>query len=104
MCNRELDVDNCFGERCVGGHQILDGFLLLSCCICQIIERRSHLLHLFEFGGLVCANRCVSSSHSIDVANFGKDGCPMGLPVGPSVIGKQATFPLASGQCHVAAH
>ena len=51
-CNRELDVGDGFGKHCVGGHQVLDGDVLLNCCVCQIIEIRSHLLHLFQFGGL----------------------------------------------------
>jgi hypothetical protein len=55
LCNAELDVGNGFGEHCVGGHQVLDGDVLLNCCICQIIEGRCHLLCMFEFGGLVCA-------------------------------------------------
>ncbi len=54
MCKGELDVGNGFGERCVGGHQVLNGIVFLNCCVCQIIERRSHLLRLFEFGGLIC--------------------------------------------------
>jgi hypothetical protein len=103
LCNGELNVGNGFGERCIDGHQVLDGGVLLNCCICQIIERRSHLLRLFEFGGLVCTKRCVSGSHMIDVMHFGKGGGPMGLPVGPSVAGKWVAFPLAPGQHHVAA-
>jgi hypothetical protein len=32
-CNGELDVGNCFGECCIGGHQVLDGGVLLNCCV-----------------------------------------------------------------------
>ncbi len=103
LCDGELDVHNGLGEPCIGGHQVLDGGVLLNCCICQIVECRSHLLHLFEFGSLVCAKYCGPSHHPIDVAHFSKDSGPMGLPVGPCVVGKQVTFPLAPGQCRVAA-
>jgi hypothetical protein len=102
-CNGELDVGDGIGERWIGGRKVLDGGVLLNCCVCQIIERRTHLLCLFKFGGLVHAKCCVSGSHSIDVMYFGKGGGPMGLPVGPSVVGKRAMLPLAPGQCHVAA-
>ncbi len=98
LCNGELDVSNGFGEHCVGGHQVLNGAVLLKCCVCQIIKRRSHLLCLSKFGGLIHVKHCVSGSHSIDVAHFSKGGGPMGLPVVPSVVGKWATFPFAPGQ------
>ncbi len=32
-CDEELDVDDGFGERCVGGHQVFDGDVLLNCCV-----------------------------------------------------------------------
>ncbi len=51
-----------------------------------IVKRRSHLLCLVKFGGLICTKRCVASSHAIDVMHFSKGGGPMGLPVGPSVV------------------
>ncbi len=92
MCNEELDVDDGFGERCIGGHQIFDSGVLLNCCDFQIIEGRSHLLHLFKFSGLVCTKCCVPGHHPIDVAHFGEGGSPMGLPVGPCVVGKWAVF------------
>jgi hypothetical protein len=98
-----MDVSNGFGERYVGGHQVLDGGVLLNHRVCQIIKERSHLLCLFEFGGLVCAKRCVPGCHSIDVVYFGQGSSPIGLPVGPSVVGKQAMFLLAPGQHHVVA-
>ncbi len=97
-----LDVGNGFAERCIGGHQVFDGGVLLNCCACQIVERRSHLLCLVEFGGLICAKRCVPSSHAIDVVQFGKGSGPMRLPVWPSVVDRGATFPLTPGQHHVA--
>ena len=71
--------------------------------VCQIVERKSHLLCLVEFGSLICAKRSVPGSHAFDVLHFGKGGSPMGLPVGPSVVDKWAKFPLAPGQRHVAA-
>ncbi len=37
-CDGEFDVGNGFGEHCVGGHQVLDGSVLLNCCVCQIVE------------------------------------------------------------------
>ncbi len=103
MCNGELDVGNGFVKLSVGDHQVLDGGIFLNGCVFQIVERRSHLQCLFEFGGLICTKRCVSSSHAIDVTHFCKGGSPMGIPVGPSVVKRQATFPLVPGQCHVAA-
>ncbi len=102
-CNGELDVSDAFGERCVGGHQVLNGGVLLNGYVCQIFERRSHLLCLFKFGGLICAKPCIAGSHVIDVAHFGEGSSPMGLPVGPSVVDRREKFPLAPGQCHVAA-
>ncbi len=53
LCNGKWDVGDGFGERCVGGHQVLNGGILLNGCICQIVKRRNHLLCLFEFGGLI---------------------------------------------------
>jgi hypothetical protein len=103
LCNGELDVGDGFGEHCIGGHQVLDGGVLLNCCVCQIIKGGSHLLCLFKFGGLVCTKCCVPGRHLIDVVQFGQGSSPIGLLVGPSVVGKQATFPLVPGQCHVAA-
>ncbi len=94
-----MDVGDGFGERHVGGHQVLDGGTLLNGSICQIVERRSHLL----FGGLIRAKRCVAGSHAINVAHFGKGSSPMGLLVGPSVVNRRVTFPLVPGQRHVAA-
>ena len=76
--------------------------MAMNCCICQIIEGRSHLLRLFKFGSLICAKRCVTGSHAIDVAHFGKGGGPMGFLVGPSLVDRRATFPLVPGQRHVA--
>ncbi len=102
-CDGKLDVGNGFGERCVGGHRVLNGGILLNDCVYKIVKRRSHLLFLIKFGGLISAKRCVSSSHAIDDAHFGKGGGPMGLPVGPSVVERQATFLLAPVQHHVAA-
>ncbi len=102
LCDGELDVGNGFGEHCIGGHQVLDGGILLNGCIHQIVERRSCLLCLFEFGG-ISAKCCVTGSHANDVAHFCKGSGPMGLPVGPSVVGRQAMFPLTPGQCHVEA-
>ncbi len=102
-CNGELDVGNGFGEHCIGGHQVLNGGILLNGCICQIVKRRSHLLCLFMFGGLICTKFCVPGSHAIDFVHFAKGGGPMGLPVAPNVVKKQAMFPLAPGQHHVAA-
>ncbi len=58
---------------------------------------------LVEFGGLIRTKRCVSGSHAIDIPHLGKDGGPMGLPVGPSVANDWATFPLTRSQRHVAA-
>ncbi len=101
-CNGELDVDYGFGEHCVGDHQVLYGGILLNGCICKIVKRRSHLLCLFELGGLSSATCYVPSSHAIDVAHFGKGGGPMGLPVGPSVVNRWAMLPLTPGQHHVA--
>ncbi len=104
LSNGELDVGNGYGECCIGGHQVLNGGILLNGCICQIVERRSHLLCLIMFGGLICTKRCVAGRHAIDVTHFGKGGSPMGLPVGPSVVDRWVTFPLVPGQRHVAAH
>ncbi len=101
LCNGELDVGNGFGEHCVGGHQIIDGGILLNCHVHQIIKRRSHLLCLIKFDGLVCAKHCVCGCHSFDIAHIGKGSSPIGLPVEPSVVGKRATFPLAPCQHHV---
>jgi hypothetical protein len=101
-CKGVLDVSNGFGEHCIGGHQVLNGDILLNGCICQIVMRRSHLLCQFEFGSLICTKRCVSGSHAIDVLHFSKGGSSMGLQVGPSVVEKWAMFPLVPGQCHVA--
>jgi hypothetical protein len=96
LCNRELDFSNGFGEHCVGGHQVFDGVILLNGCICQIVERRSHLLCLFELGGLICTKHCVAGSHATetDVTHFGKGSSTMGHPVGPSAVDRRATFPL----------
>ncbi len=80
-----------------------DGGILLNGCMHQIVQGRSHLLCLVEFGGLICTKCCVAGSHAIDIAHLGKDGGPMGLPVGPSVVNNWAMFPLAPGQHHVAA-
>ncbi len=102
-CNGELDVSDGFGECCVGGDQVFDGGILLNSCVCQIVERRSHLLCLVKFGGLICTKHCVAGSHAIDIVHFGIGGGPMGLPVGPSVVNNWSTFPLAPGQGHVAA-
>jgi hypothetical protein len=104
LCDGELDVGNGFGERCVGGYQVLNGGILLNGCICQIVKRRSHLLCLVKFGSLICTKRCVAGSHAIDVTHFGNGGSSMCLPVGPSVVNRWAMFPLAPGQHHVAAH
>ncbi len=104
MCNGELDVGNGFGECGIGGDQVFDGGILLNGHVCQIVKGRCHLLCLFEFGSLICTKRCITSSHAIDIAHLGKGGGPMGLPVGPSVVNDRATFPLAPGQRHVAAH
>ncbi len=87
-CDGELDVDDGFGECCIGGNQVLHGSILLNGCICQIVGRRSHLLCLVKFGGLICTKRCLTGSHAIDIAHFGKGGSPMGLPVGPSVVNR----------------
>jgi hypothetical protein len=104
-CNGELDVGDGCGEYCVGGYWVLDGGgILLNFHVCQIIKGRSHLLCLFKFGGLVCTKHCVPCHHLIDVAHFGKDDSPMGLPVGPCVVRKQATFSLVPSQHHVATH
>ncbi len=72
-------------------------------CIHQIFEGRCHLLCLVEFSGLIRAKLCVAGSHAIDIMHFSKGGGPMGLPVGPSVVDRWATFPLVPGQQHVAA-
>jgi hypothetical protein len=103
LCDGELDVGNGFGECCIGGHQVLDGGILLNGCIHPIVKRRSHLLCLVEFGGLICTTHNDVGSHAIDVAHFGKGRGSMGLPVGPSVVNRWATFPLTPGQRHVAA-
>ena len=103
LCDGELDVGNGLGEHCIGGHQVLDGGVLLNCHICWIVNGRSHLLCLFEFGSLICAKCCVAGSLAIDVAQFDEGSGPMGLPVGPSVVDRRTTFPLAPGQRHVAA-
>jgi hypothetical protein len=103
LCDGELDVSNSFGECCIGGNWVLDGGILLNGCIHQIVKRRSRLLGLIKFGSLIRAKRCVAGSHAIDVAHFSKGSSPMGLPVGPSVVDRRTTFPLAPGQRHVAA-
>ncbi len=103
-CNGDLDVGNGFGEHCVDGHQVLNGGVLLSCCLCQIIKGRSHLLHLFKFSGLVCTKCCVPGHHPIDVVHFSKGSGPIGLPVGPCVVRKWMMFPLTPGQHHDAAY
>ncbi len=92
-----MDVGDGLGERCAGGHQVHSGGVLLNCCIRQIVEGRSHLLHLFQFGCLVCAKCCVPGCHLIDVAHFGKGSSLTGLPVGPSAVRKRAMFPLVPG-------
>jgi hypothetical protein len=102
-CNGEFDVGDCFGEPCIGGQKILNGGILLNGCVHQIVEVRSHLLCLVEFGSLICAKRSVPGSHAFDVLHFGKGGSPMGLPVGPSVVDRRAKFPLVPCQHHVAA-
>ncbi len=33
LCDQELDVYDGFGERCVGGHQVFDGGVLLNRCV-----------------------------------------------------------------------
>jgi hypothetical protein len=76
----------------------------LNGCVCQIVERRSHLLCLVELSGLICTKRCVTGSHAIDIMHFGKGGGPMGLPLGQSVVDRWVTFLLAPGQRHAAAH
>ncbi len=98
-----MDIGNGLGERCIGGHQVLDGGVLLNCHVCWIVNGRSHLLCLFEFGSLVCSKCCVPGRHLIDIGHFGKGSNPMGLPVGPCVVRKRAMFPLGPGQHHVAA-
>jgi hypothetical protein len=103
LCDQELDVSKGFVEHCISSHQVLDGGVLFNGCLCQIVERRSHLLCLFEFGGLICAKRCVAVSHAIDVVHFYKGSGTMGLPVGLSVVDRWATFPLASGPWHFTA-
>jgi hypothetical protein len=70
--------------------------------VCQIVERRCHLLCLFRFGSLISTKHCLPSSHVIDIKHLGKGGSPMGLPVGPSVVDYRVMFPLAPGQRHVA--
>jgi hypothetical protein len=37
-CIRELDVSNGLSERCIGGHQVVDGGVLPDCCICKIVK------------------------------------------------------------------
>jgi hypothetical protein len=103
LCNGELNVGNGFGECGVGGNQVFDGGILLNGCVCQIVEGRHHLLCLFEFCNLIRTKRCIASSHANDIAHLGKDGNSMGLPVRSSVVNDRETFPLVSGQHHVAA-
>jgi hypothetical protein len=98
-----MDVGDGFGESRVGGNQVLDGGVLLNSPVCKIVEGRSHLLHQFEFSGLFCKKCCVPNHHLIDVAHFGEGSGPMGFSVGPCMVRKRATFPLAPGQRHVAA-
>jgi hypothetical protein len=98
-----LDVGNGFGECGVGDNQVFNGGIILNGCICQTVKGLSHLLCLFEFGGLICTKRCLASSHIVDIAHLGKGCGPMGLLVGPSEVNDRVTFPLAPGQHHVAA-
>ncbi len=103
----ELYVDDSLGERSVGGNQFLDGGALLNCCVCQIIKERSHLLHLFKFGGLVRAKCCVPSHHPIDVMHFGKGNVLMGFPVGPSLVGNAGNISTCARSvscCHTPGH
>jgi hypothetical protein len=102
LCDGELDVGNGFGECGVGGDQVFDGGILLNGRVCQIVQGRSHLLCLFEFGGLICTKRCLAGSHAIDIMHLCKGGGPMGLPVGPSGVDDRVTFPITPGQCYVA--
>ncbi len=102
MCNGELDDSNGLGECRVGGHQVIDGGILLDGHICKIVEGRGHLLRLLKFGGLVGAKRCFPGCHAIDATHFGEGSSPIFLPGGPCVVGKRAAFPFAPGQCHVA--
>ncbi len=37
LCDGELEVGNGLGWHCIGGHQVLDGGVLLNCCDCQIV-------------------------------------------------------------------
>jgi hypothetical protein len=37
-CNGELDVSNGLGEHCIGGHQVLNGGVLLNCRVFKIFE------------------------------------------------------------------
>jgi hypothetical protein len=101
-CDGELDVSNGFGECGTGGNQVFNGGVLLNGRICQIVERRCHLLHFFEFGGLIHMKRYLAGSHVIVITHLGKGGGPVGLPVGPIVVEDRAMFPLAPDQCHVA--
>jgi hypothetical protein len=103
LCNGELDVRDCFGECGVGGDWFFDDGVFLNGRVHQIVEGRWHLLCLFEFGSLICTKRCLAGSHTIDIAHLSKGGSPVGLPVGPSVVKDRAMFPIAPGQCHVAA-
>ncbi len=96
-------MGNDFGE-CGVGDQVFDGVIFLNGPVCQVVEERCHLLCLFNFGSLISTNRCLASSHAIDIAHLGRGSNPVGLLVGPSVVNDRAMFSLAPGQRHVAAH
>ncbi len=102
-CDGEWDVGDGFGECGIGGNQVFDGIILLNGRVHQIVKRRSHLLCLVKFGGLIRTKRCVIGSHAIDIAHLGKGSIPMSLPARPSVVDNWATFPFTPGQCHVSA-
>ncbi len=92
LCNGELDVGNGFGECGIGGNQIFNGGVLLNGRVCQIVKGRCHLLCLFKFGGLICTKCCLAGSHALDSMHLSKGSCPVGLPVGPSVVEDGVTF------------
>ena len=95
-------MGNDFGE-CGVGDQVFDGVIFLNGPVCQVVEERCHLLCLFNFGSLISTNRCLASSHAIDIAHLGRGSNPVGLLVGPSVVNDRATFLLMPDQRHVAA-
>jgi hypothetical protein len=94
----------CLHELHIGCEKVVDHHILLNPCVGKVGKQHGELVCLVVFLSCIGAKCCLPQRHVVDVAHFGKGGHPVDFPVGPGVVGNDATVPLALCHGHVAAH